>query len=167
MKTGLELVMEAVDACTDCRKYNGALAVEVLKRALAEEGVATSGRDSYVRSLDIEWDLLVLAEGAKPAFNLLFEVEQGKVALEVKISGVVSEATAITRHNFEVARAAGIKCCYVSFCDRQKAAATNELLGFPSFNLTWSHGPKKPREDTNQWPSLVKFLRALPGPISP
>ncbi|SPE25025.1 hypothetical protein SBA2_240005 [Acidobacteriia bacterium SbA2] len=56
MKTGLELVMEVVDACTDYGNYNGALALEVLKRALAEEVIATGGRDSYVRSLDIEWD---------------------------------------------------------------------------------------------------------------
>lgn len=69
MKTGLDLVMEAVDACTDCRKYNGALAVELLRQAFAEEGIATSGRDSYVRSLDIEWDVLVLGAGATPAFT--------------------------------------------------------------------------------------------------
>jgi len=106
MKTGLELVMEAEYACTDCRIYNGALAVEVLRQALAEEGIATSGRDSYVRHLDIEWDLLVLGENAKSAFNLLYEADQVKAALEGKLSGVVGKAIAITRRNFEVARAA-------------------------------------------------------------
>ena len=159
MRTGLELVMEAVDACTDCRKYNGALATEVLKRALAGEGIATSARDSYVLSLDIEWDLLVLGNDAKPSFNLLYEAEQVKVALEVKLSGVVGQAIATTRRNFEIARAARVKCCYVSFCDRRNAAATAEKLGFPCFNLTWSHGPNKPREDSGQWPMLVEFLR--------
>lgn len=142
MKTGLDLVMEAVDAWTEgCRKYNGALAVELLKQAFAEEGIATSGRDSYVRSLHIEWDLLVLRAGAKPAFNLLYD------------------AIDITMRKFEVARAAGVKCCYVSFCGRRNGAATTEKVGFPCFNLTWYHGEKKPREDTGQWPMLVDFMR--------
>jgi len=161
MKTGLELVTEAVDACTDCRKYNGALAVELLKRALAEEGIATSGRDSYVRSLDIEWDLLVLGNDAKPQFNLLYEPEQVKVALEVKLSGVIGKTMMMTRSNFERARAVGVECCYVSFCDRQNSAATTQKLGFPCFNLTWSHGPNRPREDSLQWPALLRFLRQL------
>src|SRR5258708_27804513 len=131
MKTGLELVQQIEAAWTECRKYNGALAVEALKQALADEAITASGRDSYIRSLNIEWDLLVLNDGAKPAFNLL-----------------------------EAARAAGVKCCYVSFCDRQKAAAKTEILGFPCFNLTWSHGSTKPREDSGEWPMLVSFLRA-------
>ena len=118
--------MEVVDACTDCRKYNGALAVEVLKQALAEEGIATSRRDSYMRSLDIEWDLLVLRACAKPAFNLLYEADQVKVAVEVKLSGVVGKTIDITRSNFETARGVGVKCCYVSFCDHQNAASTTE-----------------------------------------
>jgi len=160
MKTGLELVREVEDACTDCRKYNGALAVEVLKHALAEEGIATSGRDSYVGSLDIEWDLLVLGDGAVPVFNLLYEANQVRAALEVKLSGVVGSAISITKRNFEMAAAAGVKCCYVSFCDRQNAAATIEKLGFPCFNLTWSHGPNKQREESGQWPLLVRFLRS-------
>lgn len=160
MKTGLELVQQIEAAWTDCRKYNGALAVEALKQALADEGVATSGRDSYIRSLNIEWDLLVLNDGAKPVFKLLFEPDEVKAAVEVKLSGVVGDAINITRRNFETARAAGVKCCYVSFCDRRKAAATTEKLGFPCFNLTWSHGPNKPPEDSGEWPMLVKFLRA-------
>jgi hypothetical protein len=159
MRTGLELVAEAESAWTNCRKYNGALAVEVLKLALAEEGIATSGRDSYVQSLDIEWDLLVLRDEAKPAFNLLYGAGQVKAAVEVKLSGVVGQAITTMRRNFEIARAAGVKCCYVSFCDRRNTAATTEKLGFPCFNLTWSHGPNKPREDSGQWPMLVKFLR--------
>jgi len=159
MKTGLELVQEIESAWTDCRKYNGALAVEALKQALADESIAASARDSYIRSLDIEWDLLVLNDGAKPAFNLLYAPDEVKVAVEVKLSGVVGDAINITRCNFEAARAAGVECCYVSFCDRQKAAAKTEILGFPCFNLTWSHGPNKPREDSGEWPMLVRFLR--------
>src|SRR5260221_13870517 len=160
MKTGLELVMEAENACTDCRKYNGALAVEVLKCALAEEGIATSPRDAYVRSLDIEWDLLVLGNGVKPMFNLLYEANHVKAVLEMKLSGVVGSAINIATRNFEIARAAGVQCCYVSFCDRRNAAATTEKVGFPCFNLTWSHRPNKPHEDSGQWPMLVDFLRA-------
>src|ERR1039457_1662337 len=121
MRTGLDLVMEAVGACTDCAKYSGALAVEVLKCALAEEGIATSGRDSYLRSLNIEWDLLALSDDAMPAFNLLYEVDRVNVALEVKQSGIIGKAIDITRRNFEVGRAAGVKCAYVSFCDRRNA----------------------------------------------
>jgi len=107
MKTGLELVQEIESAWTDCRKYNGALAVEALKQALADESIAASARDSYIRSLDIEWDLLVLNDGAKPAFNLLYAPDEVKVAVEVKLSGVVGDAINITRCNFEAARAAG------------------------------------------------------------
>ena len=58
-----------------------------------------------------------------------------------------------------LAREAGVKCAYVPFCDRRSAAATTERLGFPCFNLTWSHGPNKAHEDARQWPMLVKFLR--------
>ena len=83
MKTGLELVQEMEAAWTDRRKYNGALASEALKQALADEAIATSGRDSYIRPLDIEWDLLVLNDGAKPAFNLLYEPDEIKVAVGV------------------------------------------------------------------------------------
>jgi len=111
-------------------------------------------------SLEIEWNLLVLGDVAKPQLNLLYAPEHAKVGLEVKLSGVVGKAITITRSNFERARAAGVKCCYVSFCDRRNAAATTENLGFPCFNLTWSHGPNKPHEDSGQWPLLLKFLRA-------
>ena len=101
----------------------------------------------------------MLNDGAKPVFNLLYEPDEVNVAVEVKLSGVVGDAINITRRNFEAARATGVKCCYVSFCDRQKAAAKTEILGFPCFNLTWSHGLNKPREDSGEWPSLVRFLR--------
>jgi hypothetical protein len=91
---------------------------------------------------------------------LLYDADQVKAALEVKLSGVVGKAAAITKRNFEVAHAAGVKCSYVSFCDRRNAAGTTEKLGFRCFNLTWSHGPRKPYEDSGQWPMLVEFLRS-------
>jgi hypothetical protein len=41
--------------------------------------------------------------------------------------------------------------------DRQSGCATDENLGFPCFNLTWSYKPK-PRQDSGDWPRLLKFL---------
>jgi len=37
-----------------------------------------------VQSLDIEWDLLVLNEGTRPVFNLLYQANQVKAVLEAK-----------------------------------------------------------------------------------
>ena|ERR1700692_2722174 len=164
--TGLEIVTGCVAACeaADCNKFEGHLAVEVLKQALEDEGIATSVRDVFIKGLPVEWDLLVPRVGALPLFNgLLYEPTDAKVAIEVKLSGLCgTKAIALStiRGKFELAQAAGVRCVYVAFCDRQSGCATDENLGFPCFNLTWSHKPK-PREDSGDWPRLLKSLRAL------
>jgi hypothetical protein len=158
--TGLEIVETCVASCelADCNKFEGHLAVEILKQALAEEGVRTSSRDVFVKGLPIEWDLILPTPGAVPLFNgLLYEASQVVVGIEVKLSGVVGKTLLITRRNFALAKAQGVPGCYVAFCDRKRAAATDENLGFPCFNLTWSLGGGK-REDTGAWPRFVDFL---------
>jgi hypothetical protein len=166
--TGLEIVNECVEACelADCNKFEGHLAVEILKRALADEGIATSSRDVFIEGLPVEWDLLVPHAGASPSFNgLLYKPTQAKVAIEVKLSGLCGskvKALSAIRGNFELARRAGVHCAYVAFCDHESGCATDGNLGFPCFNLTWSHKPR-PREDSGDWPRLLEFLRALPA----
>jgi len=151
--TGLEIVTSCVAACelADCNKFEGHLAVEILRQALADEGIAASARDVFIQGVPVEWDLLVPRVGASPSFNgLLYEPTEAKVAIEVKLSGLCgTKATALStiRGKFEHAQAAGVHCVYIAFCDRQSGCATDESLGFPCFNLTWSHKPK-PRADS-------------------
>ena len=161
--TGLEIVTACVAACelADCNKFEGHLAVEILKQALADEGIASSARDVFVNGVPVEWDLLVPRIGASPSFNgLLYEPAQAKIAIEVKLSGVCGGAKTVdgVRKNFELAKAAGMRCAYVALCDRQHQAATTEKLGWPAFNLTWSLGHER-REDSGDWPRLLEFLR--------
>jgi hypothetical protein len=161
--TGLEIVTACVAACelADSNKFEGHLAVEVLKQGLADEGIGTSARDAFIKGVPVEWDLLVPRIGATPSFNgLLYEPEEAKVVIEVKLSGVCGGVKTLdgVRKNFELAKAAGVRCAYVALCDRQHQAATTERLGWPAFNLTWSLGHER-REDTGDWPRLVKFLR--------
>jgi hypothetical protein len=162
--TGLEIVTACVAACelADCNKFEGHLAVEILKQALADEGIAASARDVFIKGVPVEWDLLVPRVEAAPLFNgLLYEPAQANVAIEVKLSGLCgSKAKALStiRGNFKLAQAAGVQCVYVAFCESQSGCATDENLGFPCFNLTWSHKPK-PREDSGDWPRLLRFLR--------
>ncbi len=69
--TGLEIVTACVAACelADCNKFEGHLAVETLKQALADEGIASSARDVFVKGVPVELDLLIPRIGASPLFN--------------------------------------------------------------------------------------------------
>jgi hypothetical protein len=161
--TGEELVTRACDACEllDCRKFEGHVAVEVLKQALADEGIETSARDVFIRGVPIEWDLVVPSHGAAPTFNgLLYEPAHAKFAFEVKLSGICGGVKTLdcVRKNFQIAKAVGLPCVYIAFCDRRHQAATTEKLGWPAFNLTWSLGHER-REDAGDWPRLLNFLR--------
>jgi hypothetical protein len=169
--TGEKIVARACAACEvlDCTKFEGHVAVEILKEALAEERIETSGRDVFIRDLPIEWDLVVPRDGAAPEFNgLLYEPTQVKFAIEVKLSGICGGVKALDgiRKNFVIARDAGVRCLYISFCDRRSQAATTEKLGWPAFNLTWSLGHNR-REDAGDWPRLLNLLSGtarIPAP---
>ncbi len=160
--TGEEIVARACEACEllGCTKFEGHVAVEILKKALADEGIATSARDVFIRGLPIEWDLLVPRDGAAPQFNgLLYEPTEVKFAVEVKLSGICGGVKTLEgiRKNFAVAREAGVPCIYISFCDRKYQAATTEKLGWPAFNFTWSLGRER-REEAGDWPRLLNCL---------
>ena len=44
---------------TKCSKFSGAVTVEILKAALAEEGIQTSPRDVFVRGIPAGIDLVI------------------------------------------------------------------------------------------------------------
>ena len=128
-----------------CKKFTGALTVEMLKRALEERGILVSPRDVFIRGLSIEIDLLVPKTGGNPKYGLLYEPEDVVAALEVKNLGSFGKETINRiRANFELIRQtnANIYCAYVTFTERRgyKWAITEENLGFPAYTLSWHQG---------------------------
>jgi hypothetical protein len=146
----------------ECKKFQGHVAVEIMKEALATEGIATSARDVFIAGLPVEWDILVPREGAVPKFNgLLYDPAQVKVAVEIKLSGICGSRVKTLeglRRSSELAQSAGVRYAYIGLCDRRNQASTTEKHGWSEFNLTWSLGNDR-REESGDWPRLVEFLR--------
>jgi hypothetical protein len=162
--TGEEIANRAWDTCEifgKCNKFAGAATIEIIKEALASEGIPTSVRDVFIKGLAIEWDLVVPRPRAAPTLNgLLYESPDIACALEIKLSGLHSqEDVPRMSQNFEHAKALGVSCAYVTIGERKsyRYRATPENLLFPAFTLLW-HGPIP--EDTHDWERLVHFLRA-------
>jgi hypothetical protein len=162
--TGEQIVSKVCETydMLDCRKFQGHVAVEIMKEALAAEGIETSARDVFIAGPPVEWDLLVPREGAEPMFNgLLYDPAQVKVAVEIKLSGIVGSRVKTLgglHRSSELAQSVGVKYAYIGLCDRRNQAATTEKQGWSAFNLTWSLGNNR-REESGDWPRAVEFLR--------
>jgi hypothetical protein len=162
--TGEEVVTQAWDVCESfgkCGKFAGAATVEILKQALADEGVPTSVRDVFIKGLPIEWDLVVPLCLAKPTLNgLIYEPAQVACALEIKLSGLHGQEDAPRMaQNFERAKSLGVACAYVTLGERKnyRHRSTEENLNFPIFTFTWHTA--NTLADTGDWGRLVAFLR--------
>jgi len=145
-----------------CKKFAGAVTVEILKTALAEEGIPTSARDVYIQGISLEIDLVIPKHGAIAPFGILYEPSQVAAALEVKNCGIFGEdSLEKVREGLNRCHSAGICCAYVTLEERRtyKYAASTECLGFPCFTLSWHKNSGGPIETTEDWPSLVDFLR--------
>lgn len=161
--TGEEIASKTWGICEGfgkCNKFAGAATTEIMKEALASEGIPTSVRDVFIESLPIEWDIVVPRRGAAPTLNgLLYKCVDVACALEIKLSGLHSQddVPRMSR-NFQRAKALGISCAYVTIGEREnyRYRATAENLGFPVFTLMW-HG--KTPVDTKEWESMILFLK--------
>jgi hypothetical protein len=161
--TGEEIANKTWDACekfVKCNKFAGAAATEILKEALASEGIPTSVRDVFINGLPIEWDLVVPRPHATPALNgLLYEPADVACALEIKLSGLHSqEDVPRMSRNFELAKSLGVSCIYVTIGEREsyRYRASSENLGFPAFTLMWH---RKEPVDTGDGGKLLSFLK--------
>jgi hypothetical protein len=165
--TGEEIVKEARNASKGfglkSRKFSGAMAAELMRKALADEGIPTSARDVFIRGVPLEVDLIVPYRGEEPTLGLLYEPQQVAVALEIKKMGSFGEQTLqIIRKNFDQLRQLEITCAYVTLEERDsyRYKATEENLGgFPCFTFAWHKVTDGPVEDTHNWDMLLTFIR--------
>ena len=149
-----------------CGKYAGAVTVEVLREAIRDAGHNVSPRDSFIRGVPIEVDLLVVRPGVEPQFGCLYEPSNVLVAIEIKNSGSFTKSgIETTRANFEkIAKAnAEIRCCYVTLTEREtyKWRVTNENLGHPyrTFTIFWHRDSKNINpQDTGDWRNFFDLL---------
>jgi hypothetical protein len=163
--TGEEIVTQAWDACEafgKCGKFAGAATVEIVKQALADEGLPTSVRDVFIKGLPVEWDIVVPRLSAQPLLNgLIYEPAQVACALEIKLSGLHGKEDALRiSYNFERAKALGVSCTYITLGERQSYLhkACEKNLSFPIFTITWHTANSL--TDTGDWGRLLTFLRA-------
>jgi|SRR5271157_487256 len=165
--TGEEIVRQARNASKDfqltSRKFSGAMAVELLKRVLADEGILTSARDVFIRGVPFEIDLIVPHRREEPTLGLLYQPQQVAAALEIKKMGSFGEQTLQTiRKNFNQLRELKVACAYLTLEERKsfRYKATEENLGgFPCFTLAWHKVMDGPLEDTHDWDRLLTFIR--------
>ena len=162
----LEAVAHAKKSCGKCAKFAGALTVEVLRRALEEEGICVSARDVFIQGVPTEIDLLVPRADVVAEHGLLYAPEDVLVVLEIKNYGSFGEPTiGKTKDDFRAIhqRNAQICCAYVTLEERKgyKWAVSDENLGFPTYTLFWhsGSGAKYTRHPTGDWERLLRDIK--------
>jgi hypothetical protein len=150
-----------------CKKFSGALTIELFKHALENAGIIVSPRDIFIKGLDVEIDLAILKKGRRPKYETFFEPEDVLAALEIKAMGSFGENTITqTRDNFKLIHSINdnIYCAYVTLTERKgfKWAVTPENLGFPAYTLFWHKGNNvENAEPSGDYMSLVNKLQQI------
>lgn len=149
-----------------CKKFSGSITAEVMRSHLREHGFSLSPRDVFIRGVDAELDLLVLAPTARPAYQLLYDPAHVTAVLEIKNHGSFGQQTIdTTRRVFDKVKAVapGALCLYVTLREREgyKHAVTPENLGYPAFTMFLHKGSAKKAETwrTGQWESFIEQLQ--------
>ncbi|MGA9779952.1 MAG: hypothetical protein ACLPRE_10955 [Limisphaerales bacterium] len=165
--TGKMLVENARKAkrklCAKCSKFAGAATTEILRSALAREGITTSARDVFIRGVGLEIDLVITRKTVKPEMGLIYEPRDVALALEVKKSGSYGkEGLEKIKSDFKRLKRVGVECAYVSFEDREnyKWKPTEEKLGgFKCFTFAWHKDTDSSFAETGAWERLVEYLK--------
>jgi len=126
-----------------CGKYAGALTIEVIRSALKTIPVNVSPRDSFIRGVAIEFDLMIVADGVSPAHNVLYRPKDVLAVVEIKNYGSFGDRTIQkVRADFETASRAcpNLTCMYVTLVEREgfRWAVTRKNTGYPAYTL-FSH----------------------------
>jgi hypothetical protein len=148
-----------------CKKFGGAVTVEILRRFLRRNGFPVSARDVYINGLPVEIDLLIPKRRAAPKYGILYEPEQVACVLEVKKSGTfgANDVKKIKKDFRMVRRVARIiRCAYITLEEREtyRHRATDGNIGSPCYSLFWHSGSRNViKEKTGDWNRFLAFLR--------
>jgi len=167
-------ILEAVEATERyfgprCGKYSGALTVEIIRRALQQEGVLVSPRDVFIRGIPVEVDLILPRKGVVPRDDLVYEPQDVLMAVEVKKSGSFGDKTIeAVRRNAETLRTASpwIICSCLVLSEREGYcwALTDENATCKTYTMFWhrGEGTKRIQRSTGDWKRFLADVRSTP-----
>ena len=156
---------------TYCKKFSGALAVELIRHDLKRAGIPVSPRDVFIKGVDIEIDLVIPKRGARPKYNLVYRPEDVVAALEVKYRGVFdNQGIDRIRANFHRIQRSNrqIQCLYVTVTETKgyKGAVYSTKLGYPAYTLYWYSDRTKEHRASGDWVKLLNRLAQASGTIA-
>ncbi len=162
--------INAAKACfgSPCRKYAGALTIELIRRALMKIGIRVSRRDVFIQGVPLEIDFLVPGPHARLSNGLVYRPEDVLAIVEVKNAGSFGKPTIETiRQNFTVIRKANrrIRCCYLTVAERRgfRWAVTSRNSGGNAYTMFWHHGSGKnlAYDPSGDWDRFVADMRRI------
>lgn len=147
-------------------KFTGAVTVEIIRKALIDEGIPVSFRDVYIKGVPTEFDLLIPKKNAKALWSILYAPKEVLAVFEIKFLGAFGSETVVTiRRNFEQLKVLNqeIYCAYLTVTELRgyKYKITPEELGFSVYTLSWhrSHLDPQRLEFTKDWELLIQELK--------
>ena len=147
-----------------CGKYAGAVTIEVIRSAMKSIPINVSPRDSFIRNVPIEFDLIIVNDGVEPVHGVLYEPEDVLAVVEIKNYGSFGDKTIQkVRTDFDSATETcpNLTCMYVTLAEREgfRWAVTKENTGYPAYTL-FTHRGKEFRR-TVDWDRLIYDIGKL------
>jgi hypothetical protein len=150
------------------------MTIEVIKEALEKEGFNVSERDSFIKGVTNEIDLMIIKKNAKPIFKSYYDPQDVLAVFELKFRGTFGESDIKhIKEMFSHVRNVNpqIKCIYLTIYENQKYKnkATNEnIIGevfelfkpFHSINTAINKGVFYPSA-SGDWARLIRYLRSF------
>lgn len=146
-----------------CGKYSGAVTVEIIKKALEQQGISVSPRDVFIQGVPIEIDLIIPRHGTIPQNGLLYKPSEVLVAIEVKNAGCFGEnmIRSIER-NVKAIKELNpqIMFCYITLEEREgyHAAVTDKTCN--AYTIFWvkGSGRREIQKPSGDWERFVNDM---------
>ncbi|HVY01559.1 MAG TPA: hypothetical protein VHA12_02230 [Candidatus Nanoarchaeia archaeon] len=155
-------------------KFLGAMSNEVIRDALIKEGFRVSERDSFIKGVPYEIDLMILKKKAVPIFNGYYDPEDVLCVFELKYRGIYGkEELSHIKKMFESVKMINksINGIYLTVYENKKHShrATKEKIGMDIFelfspNTSMDSAMKKGifyDSATGDWKRLINHLSTL------
>ena len=155
---------------TKCKKFVGAITIELLRKEFAKLDFNVSNRDVFIEGVTNELDLLIAKKGVLAEADLVYDPDDVLAVFEVKFRGSYGKKNidhikavfdSVTSANSK------IKCFYLTISENSKYAhrATSTNLGYDCFELltrdtNLEAALKKGQiKETGEWEKLLETLK--------